>query len=248
LVDSVKRIDAKTGPDDAVLPGAAGERFLGVLMLDTRFPRWPGDIGHPISFGCPVRHAVVAGAVPGRVVAPASAALATELLFGFAEQAQGLVAQGVFAITTSCGFLVLVQDALQSMVTVPVVTSSLLQLPALLAQHRRVGVLTISAGSLGEAHLRAAGVPGDRLADVVVQGVAPDGPFAGPILQDEPRRDFEAAQADVVHAALALRGRAPDVAVAVLECTNMPPHAQAAARVSGLRLLSLLHDERLRPP
>ena len=31
------------------------EPFLGILMLDTRFPRPPGDIGHPASFSMPVR-------------------------------------------------------------------------------------------------------------------------------------------------------------------------------------------------
>ena len=42
--------------------------FLGVLMLDTRFPRVLGDIGNPATFAIPVRHHVVAGASPQRVV------------------------------------------------------------------------------------------------------------------------------------------------------------------------------------
>ncbi|CAA9432754.1 MAG: hypothetical protein AVDCRST_MAG51-2747, partial [uncultured Ramlibacter sp.] len=42
-------------------------------MLDTRFPRLAGDIGHPQSFGRAVRHAVVEGAWPDRVVASAQA-------------------------------------------------------------------------------------------------------------------------------------------------------------------------------
>ena len=36
--------------------------FLGVVMLDTRFPRPPGDVGHPDAFGVPVRRHVVRGA------------------------------------------------------------------------------------------------------------------------------------------------------------------------------------------
>jgi hypothetical protein len=39
-------------------------RFLGVLMLETRFPRVLGDIGNPASFAIPVRHCIVAGASP----------------------------------------------------------------------------------------------------------------------------------------------------------------------------------------
>ena len=41
---------------------------LGVLMLATRFPRIPGDIGHAQSLPFPVRYRVVAGASPQRVV------------------------------------------------------------------------------------------------------------------------------------------------------------------------------------
>ena len=36
--------------------------FLGVLMLQTRFPRLPGDVGDAGSFALPVRHCVVDGA------------------------------------------------------------------------------------------------------------------------------------------------------------------------------------------
>ena len=41
---------------------------LGVLMLQTRFPRPPGDIGHPASFDFPVLYRVVQGASAARVV------------------------------------------------------------------------------------------------------------------------------------------------------------------------------------
>ena len=56
------------GPADAVLPQAGRQGFLGVLMLDTCFPRPPGDLGHPQAFGVPVRQLVVQGAFPGEVV------------------------------------------------------------------------------------------------------------------------------------------------------------------------------------
>ena len=40
--------------------------MLGVLMLDTRFPRVVGDIGNPLTFDFPVRYEVVRGASPKR--------------------------------------------------------------------------------------------------------------------------------------------------------------------------------------
>jgi hypothetical protein len=35
---------------------------LGILMLETRFPRPLGDIGNPASFAHPVRYTIVRGA------------------------------------------------------------------------------------------------------------------------------------------------------------------------------------------
>jgi Asp/Glu/Hydantoin racemase len=209
-------------------------------MLDTRFPRPPGDVGHPSTFRMPVRHHVVEGAFPRQVVASAASLRASGLHLKFVEAARMLERDGARAILTSCGFLVLLQQELQAAVRVPVVSSSLLQLPALLAQEPQVGVLTISAGHMTAEYLLAAGVPAARLADVLVQGVAPDSEFAGAILGNRPTMDLAQAGQDVVAAALALRSRAPELRTLVLECTNMPPYATAIAAATGWRLKSLL--------
>lgn len=240
---SGKRIRAKPGPADPVLPpvkAGAPAGFLGVLMLDTRFPRPAGDIGHPGSFGVPVRQAVAQGAWPAEVVSDAGHLRASGLPALFVEQARELERAGALAITTSCGFLVLLQRELQDAVAVPVVTSSLLQLPELLEREGQVGVLTISARHLGNEHLLAAGVAPQRLADVVVQGVNPGGEFARAILGNRDALDLRLAQADVVEAALALKARAPALRTVVLECTNMPPYAQAVREATGLAPRSLL--------
>jgi hypothetical protein len=238
-------IKAKPAPADAVFP-EAGSGCIGVLMLDTRFARLPGDIGHPAAFGGRARRMVVPGASPREIVASAQDLRRTGAAARFVDAARQLQADGARAITTSCGFLVLLQDELSAAVGVPVVSSSLLQLPALLERERQVGVLTIDAQVLGREHLSAAGVPASRLQDVVVQGVDPAGEFATAILRNDPCMDADAACADVVAAAQALRARAPSLRVAVLECTNMPPHAAAVEAATGLRLLSLLDDPVLR--
>jgi hypothetical protein len=231
-----------------VLPQAAAPAGgIGVLMLDTCFPRLPGDIGRPDAFGPGTLHAVVPGAWPQRVVASAARLRAGGLAPRFVAAARELAAQGVRAITTSCGFLVLLQQELQAAVAVPVVTSSLLQLPALLAEEARVGVLTISAERLGSEHLLAAGVPRGRLDDVVVQGIDAGGEFARAILGNDTTMDVERARADVVAAARALQVRAPGLRHVVLECTNLPPHAEAVRAATGWRLWSLLDDPRLAP-
>jgi hypothetical protein len=217
-------------------------------MLDTRFPRPPGDIGAPGTFDVPVDFHVVRGVWPEKVVQSAAGLRAGRVVPAFVGVMRQLERRGARAITTSCGFLVLLQKELQAGVKVPVITSSLMQLPRLLAQDKQVGVLTISAASLGKEHLRAAGVPRERLADVLVQGVNPKGEFATRILGNQPQLDLDLAAQDVVDAAVALKQRAPGLRSVVLECTNMPPYRQGIEQATGLKTFSLVDDERLFKP
>jgi hypothetical protein len=232
----------------SAVAGIGREPFLGVLMLQTRFPRLPGDIGHPEAFGVPVRHLAIEGASAAAVVRDAPGLRASGLLPAFVAGARTLQRQGAAAITTSCGFLVLFQRELREAVRVPLVTSSLVLLPALLERARRVGVLTISAPRLAPEHLVAAGVAPPRLRDVVIEGMPAAGEFANCILGDRPEMDVARARADVVAAALRLHQRAPYLDTLVLECTNMPPHAAAIHEATGLRCVSLLDCEALRGP
>jgi hypothetical protein len=193
--------------------------FLGVLMLQTRFPRLPGDVGHAGSFAMPVRHRVVEGATPLRVVRDGDPAL----IEPFIAAGQAMVAEGARALTTSCGFLARWQPELQAALPVPVWTSALLWLPELAAQHP--GVVTVDGAALDAAVLRAAGAR----ADVPVKGIPPDSALAHTLLEDRPELDAVAAEATVVDAARALCAAHPATGVIVLECTNMPPYRDAVA-------------------
>lgn len=222
--------------------------FLGILMLESRFPRPVGDIGHPDSFAFPTRRLLVRGATAQKVVQDAAGLAASGLLDAFIAAARQLEREGAAAITTSCGFLVLFQRQMQDAVRVPLVTSSLLMLPRLLQTCSQVGLLTISAELLGPEHIEAAGVPRDRVADVIVQGVEPGGEFARVILGDRTRMDVTTAAREVVEAARELKRRAPAIDTVVLECTNLPPFASRIGQATGLRTLSLLQCETLLQP
>src|SRR5215218_2214397 len=129
---------------------------LGILMLEARFPRIPGDMGNAGTWPFPVLYRVVRGASPERVVLQG----ALGLLPDFIAAAEDLVAQGAEAITTNCGFLALFQREIAAAVGVPVATSSLLQVPwvqATLPPGKRVGLVTVSGSSLTPAHLAGAG-------------------------------------------------------------------------------------------
>jgi hypothetical protein len=217
-------------------PGATATRsnagILGLLMLDTAFPRVPGDVGHVASWQMPLLVATVTGASPQRVVQQGDPAL----LQPFIDAARDLVARGATAITTSCGFLVQVQSALQAALPVPVWTSSLLLLPTL----ERPGVVTVDAASLAPLHLLAAGAD----ATIPIEGLEPGCSLQNTLLQNQLVLDARAAEADVVAAALRLVQRHPEVAHLVLECTNMPPYAAAVQAATGRpvhHLVSMVH-------
>ena len=90
--------------NDATLPAApaAPGAFLGLLMLDTRFPRPPGDVGNPETYaraGIPARFVTVPGASPRKIVQEADPAF----LRPFIDAAVGLARDGAALISTSCG-------------------------------------------------------------------------------------------------------------------------------------------------
>src|SRR5271156_198297 len=133
---------------------------LGILMLEARFARIPGDMGHAGTWPFPVLYRVVRGASPERVVLRGAEGLLPDFLAAAAD----LVVLGAEAITTNCGFLSLFQRELAAHVRVPVATSALIQVPwvqATLPPGKRVGVITVSRAALTARHLEAAGVPLD---------------------------------------------------------------------------------------
>ncbi|MET3918483.1 hypothetical protein ABID97_005314 [Variovorax sp. OAS795] len=203
---------------------AAPRGFLGVLMLDTRFPRPPGDVGNPETYaraGIPVRFATVQGASPRRIVEQAD----PRLIQPFIEAAVRLAADGASMITTSCGFLAAYQALLSDAVPVPVVTSSLLQV----RRHAHPGIVTFDAHSLTPRILQAAGVP----EGTPVAGLRPGCELHRRILNDDTVLDLAEAQRNVVEAAMRLVEADPTVEHIVLECTNMPPYRQSVAAATG---------------
>lgn len=207
---------------------------IGILMLEARFPRVPGDMGNGLTWPFPVQYRIVPDASPDRVVRRR----AEGLLPAFIAAAQDLVRHGADAVTTNCGFLSLFQDEIAAAVGVPVATSSLMQVPLVqrtLPPSRRVGILTISRAALTEEHLRAAGVD----PATPVMGTEGGREFTRAILGNEPELDVEAARADNVEAARALAAAHPDLGALVLECTNMIPYAADIRSATGLPVFSI---------
>jgi len=207
---------------------------LGILMLEARFPRIPGDMGNAITWPFPVHYRVVPGASPDKVVRKEAAGL----LDAFIDAGRDLVRHGADGITTNCGFLSLFQDELAAALNVPVATSSLMQVPMierLLPPGRRVGILTVNAETLTATHLQAAGI--DPSTPIV--GTEAGTEFTRVILDDELEMDVDAARRDNVEAAIRLCADDNDIGAIILECTNMIPYAADIRLATGLPVYSM---------
>lgn len=202
---------------------------LGIIMLDTRFPRIPGDVGNPDTFDFPVICRVVKGASPKRVVLDQD----RSLLAPFIAAGQSLVDQGATLLTTSCGFLSLFHRELVAALSVPVVTSSLLLIPfvrTLLKPNEKIGVITARKASLGHAHLEAVGVQDPS--SLVIVGMEEAAEFTGVFIHGRQTLDQDACRREMETAA-GLLMETPRIGAVVLECTNMPPYADAVRKRTG---------------
>ncbi|MEP3275436.1 MAG: aspartate/glutamate racemase family protein [Stappiaceae bacterium] len=207
---------------------------IGIMMLETQFPRIYGDIANANTWPFPVQYRIVRGASPDKVVRNDP----RDLVEGFIDAAKDLVASGCDGLTTNCGFLALIQDQISDAVPVPVATSSLMQIPVvqqLLPKNKRVGVLTISKNNLSEDHLRAANAP----LDTPIVGTDNGRAFTSGILDDQPSIDFEACRLDLLDAARELVTSHDNIGAIVLECTNMTPYAADIRKMTGLPVFSI---------
>jgi len=212
--------------------GAPPKGPLGILMLDTRFPRIAGDIGNAASFDFPVIFRRMEGIGPADAVAahPDRPRVQAALK----ANAEALPAEGAVGISTSCGFLALYQDELAAVSPVPVATSALLLIRQLAG--RRVGVITASARNLTPAHFAAVGAP----TDTPFVGMPEDGSFARTFIGNATTLDRDEVEREAVAAGHELVAKHPEIDTVVLECTNLPPYKPALRQALGLPVYDVL--------
>lgn len=202
---------------------------IGILMVKTHFRRFPGDIGHAGTWPFPVQYRIVEDAVPARMTELHNASL----LEPFKAAAQELIAAGVDGITTTCGFLSIYQSELAEACSVPVATSSLLQVPMvqrLIPSKRRVGVLTYDGKALNGPYLEAVGIA----ADTPVKGMAPDSNFVCSIREGDDTVPYGVLREEVLATAESLLREHNDIGAIVSECTNLAPYSADIADRLGV--------------
>lgn len=192
-------------------------------------------MGNATTWDFPVLYKVIKNASPDAVVRKGGKGL----LPPFIEGAKELEREGVRAITTNCGFLAMFQREMATAVSVPVFTSSLMQVPlvyAMLKPSQKVGIITIHAKSLTQRHLFAVGA--DKVPHVIM-GTEGEEELSRVILDDEMELDVEKSTSEMVKVAGKMVSENPDVGAIVLECTNMTPYSAAIQAEIGLPIFDI---------
>jgi Asp/Glu/hydantoin racemase len=195
---------------------------IGVLSLESYFPKPPGHIKNPSSLPFTTSYEIITGlTIPVLLNNPSPNMIAPLI-----AAAQRLEKSGVKAITGSCGFLALFQNEIAAAVNVPVFVSSLIQAELIHRMTGRpVGVLTASADLLTPRHLAAVGAENTPL---VIEGMQEGTEFADVILRNSRNdMDLEKIEGELLAAGERLVARTPEVGAILLECTDLPPYAHA---------------------
>lgn len=196
-------------------------------MLDIAFVRPVGDARNRASWPFPVQIDCIMGAFAQPVVN--GHCLNTD---AFVAAGRGLVAQGVGAIMTTCGFLVRYQLTRAGGLPISVEISSLLHVKRLqqaIGDRGGVAILTIGSAAFDRSVRAVADIP----ADVLVFTLARQSHFVFAIMNQSQALDVHRAEAERVELARGCQLEHPSIGLCLFEWANTPPHA-TVSRATGL--------------
>lgn len=209
---------------------------IGILLLDSFAPFIQGDVGNATSYSYPVRYLRIDGLTVERIFAHDRSFVERMI-----EGARQLEREGVKAITGDCGFMAIYQNEVKQAVGIPVLLSSLLQIPfiqATLPAGARIGILTANAAALTPEVLAAIGITAD--ASLVIRGLEDCRYFRAAAIDEIGELDSDRIREEVVSAAGELVASQPGVRALLLECSLLPPYAAAVQEATGLPVFDFL--------
>jgi hypothetical protein len=223
---------------DVILP--AGKRIygvtIGIAIMDRRFPRPVGDIGHPGTFAFPVIYDVVHGVkrMPFLTIEQVENCYAPLL-----ESCKRLCDQGASAIMTTCGFAAVFQRRLASDLPVLFAASSLIQIPTalqMIAPGKRLGVLAANGGGLTPRHLEETGITPEQAKRLVTIGLDRSPTWTSAILETTGRQslDVGALRREIVALCLDAVKQDPSIGGFVAEAANVGVYSPAVQAATNL--------------
>jgi len=207
---------------------------LGVVRLDYNYPPAAGDTDSPASFGYDVTYRVC----PGLTFEIAQAGHFQEKVErNFAEAIKYLENRGCVAITGDCGFMMAFQVLARKIATKPVFMSSMVQCPLIACAYDandQILVLTANEKTLKpqkDVLLNSCGfdVNEDRF---IIKGCQ-DIPGFDAVARGE-AVPLDVVQPGIVKMTLEILKQRPKINAILLECTELPPYADALRAATGL--------------
>jgi Asp/Glu/hydantoin racemase len=211
-------------------------RPIGILTLEERIPCPPGTPGNPTTFTHPVCYEIVRGHDSASLEDPEH----PRGLEAFVAAGRALIERGACAVAGNCGLMIVHQQQLARLLPVPVLLSSLLQLPLiarLLAPGTTVGILASSRRNLKDGHVRLAAAGADI--PVAIGSMDSKPHFRAAVGEQGGTLDFERVQAEVVEVAVELVRANPSVGALLFECVDLPPYASAVQEAVGLPVFDI---------
>jgi hypothetical protein len=210
-------------------------RPVGIIVLEEHIPCPPGTPGNPSTFSFPVCYEVARG-----VSTAALRHAPPDGLESFIAAGKRLIERGAWAVAGNCGLMIVHQEALARALPVPVLLSSLMQVPLIarmLAPEAAIGVLMSNANSLNATHLALAraGTPA-RIELASMQGKPY---FTAAVCEERGELDFEGVKAETVEVVQALVLEHPEVKALLFECVDLPPYAHAVQEAVGLPVFDI---------
>ncbi len=204
---------------------------IGIVVMDCLIPYPPGTPGNARTFDHPVIYEVVRGATMENLIYDPK----PDLVDRFIDAGKRLVQQGAKTVIGNCGFMVLFQREMAAALPVPVFMSSLLQLPLIrhgMKPEQSIGIISSTGASLTPRHMEIACWGGH--VPVTIRGLEDKPAFKAAIHDQVGSLDFPAVEAEVVETALAIQAAHPATGAILLECTDLPPYAEAVQNATGL--------------
>eukprot|EP00429_Kryptoperidinium_foliaceum_P051093 CAMPEP_0176105734 /NCGR_PEP_ID=MMETSP0120_2-20121206/53059_1 /TAXON_ID=160619 /ORGANISM="Kryptoperidinium foliaceum, Strain CCMP 1326" /LENGTH=691 /DNA_ID=CAMNT_0017439851 /DNA_START=65 /DNA_END=2140 /DNA_ORIENTATION=+ len=235
LMDTHKKMMAsRVGLGAGAKKAAKQHPKLGVVRLDYNYPPGAGDIDSPASFGYDVFFRVV----PGMTFEMCQSGKFTPAVErNFSEAIKWLEQKGACAITGDCGFMMAFQVLASKIATRPVFMSSMVQCPIIATAYDpndQILILTANDKSLApqkDVLLNKCGfdVEEDRFIIVGCQNV----PGFDAVAKGE-EVPHEYVQPGIVKLTQEVLKKNPRINAILLECTELPPYADALRASTGL--------------
>ncbi len=200
---------------------------IGIVRFQANLPMVPGNMGNATTFDYPVVY--VEGDYEN--MADIMAEEPTQAFTDATVRAcRWLELQGVRAIGTNCGFYATYQKVVQDRINVPFYSSSLCQLPMMVAStpsRQKVGVITANGPLLSKGGaMFNTGLHPSQMDRIVIEGCENGVEFGGNVLKLNGKLSLAAIEQDILDATKRLMKREPNIGSILLECTELAPSAK----------------------